>query len=42
MVDMNQKKLYDIVHPICCTQKIAVYETRTVSNINVCHERDFY
>ncbi|XP_066936633.1 polyphosphoinositide phosphatase-like [Clytia hemisphaerica] len=25
----SEKKLYDIVHPICCTQKIAVYETRT-------------
>lgn len=26
----KKKKMYDIVHPICCTQKIAVYETRTV------------
>lgn len=26
---MSKENAYDVVHPICCTQKIKVYETRT-------------
>ena len=28
---LQRQDRMEIVHPICCTQKIAVYETKTVS-----------
>ena len=28
-LDMSSTSTYDVVHPICCTQKIKLYETRT-------------